>query len=310
MDGEAIYELFYMVAQPVNQIKPPVDIPTIRTRDCCQDFFLKVYADPFDNGSLRNDRSGFIFSFDDSVTSATLILQRFVNGNWENTAPLNDNTFGVFYPLGFFTNNSNERFIRYDLYWQKVIMGIGNGKYRIKCSYVFPFAPAPDIFSFEFCLEQYTADRVNGTVRLEYYMNGIFGDVNNDEHRNDYGNINFYNSFRLPGYFGFPESKYEQEQIQYTNGQRAWVKDEQEPEFTLKLRMIPGFVHDILRTDFMQADNLLITDYNAKNPLKYVAKKVIKNSDYAPAWNRLQSKLADVELKFKQEFNNLKKLHC
>lgn len=310
MNGTAITQTFYMIVKTAGSTPPLVDIPAAGTKDCCQDFFLNVLADTGNADDLRNDKSGFIYSFDDSVSSVTLTLQKLIAGVFQDVAPLNDNTYGTFFAYGFFVNNAGEKFIQYQLLWRNVLQGLGPGRYKVKCSFDFPFAPSDDQFSFDYCLAVYTPTRANQSIRLEYYLNGIFGNTSDDERRNDYGDLNFYNSYRLPGFFGYPTSKYDQEFIQYNNGQRVWVKDEQEPEFTLKLRMIPGFMHDILRTEFMQADNLLITDYNSKNPLSYIGKKVIKNSDYAPNWNILQSKLADVELKFKQEFNNLKKLYC
>ena len=110
--------------------------------------------------------------------------------------------------------------------------------------------------------------------------------------------------------FGFPVSTYEQDLIQYQNGQRLYVEDEQEPEYVLKLVPTAAFIHTIMRTDVMQADTTLITDYNANNPELWVQKAVKKNSEYAPNWNKLTNKLASVEVKFIQEFNNLKKLRC
>jgi hypothetical protein len=51
----------------------------------------------------------------------------------------------------------------------------------------------------------------------------------------------------------------------------------------------------------------MITDYNDSNIDGYFKKKVRKNGSYDPKWYPLASKLASIELKFKQAFNNLKK---
>jgi len=217
---------------------------------------------------------------------------------------------GHFFAFGFFVNDAGEQFIAYQLEWKKVLTLLGAGTYRVKAAGVVSFGGTNTQFSFEYCLSQYTTERANKTVRIDYFLSGQLG-VADDKKRKDLGDLNFFNQIRLSGFFGFPTSTYEQDFIQLTDGQKLYVEDEQEPEFTLKLDPnTASFIHELMRTDVMQADRIEITDYNANNPQSFIKKAVKKNSEYAPNWSKLQSKTASVEVKFIQEFNNLKKLRC
>jgi hypothetical protein len=311
-DGECITEVFTLVAEnPLREI-PELDIPKSNIRDCCDAFSIKALADASTIDEFKNDKAGFLWWFDSFIISSNLILQKFNNTTkvFEDLIALTDDTYGTNYNYGFFENDNEEKFIGYKMEWRNVLMIHGAGGYRVKCTATTAIADTLDIYSANYCLKQYTPERADITVRIEYYLNNITGISDNDKKIKDFGNLDWYNSFRLNGFFGFPSSTYQSEYVEYNNGQRQWVEDEQEVEYTLKLKQTPSFIHETMRTDVLQADRIFITDYNSNNPLKFVKKQVIKNGEYSPDWKRLQTKLAGVEVKFKQEYNNLKKLRC
>jgi hypothetical protein len=142
---------------------------------------------------------------------------------------------------------------------------------------------------------------------MEYYLNGIIGDSKFDELTTDYGTLNLYNSHRFDGYFMYQKSRYEKDYIRYENGLDEKVTDEQYPEYVLSLEPIPAFKHNRLRTDILQADTVLITDYNTRNFDKYYQKSVQVISEYAPEIIPLKTKCAPVKLNFKPGINNLKR---
>lgn len=307
MSNRVLKEFFTLIPTSAIPIVEVPDIPASQTQ-CCSDFVLKVLAD--DSGEdLNNDRSGFLWWFNDTINSASLVLQQFISGVWTDVETLSGaNDFGTSYDYEFYVNDAGESFIGYQLNWADVLADKGEAMFRVKCVAV-DFASVNNyLYSPVYCLKTYTAERANGTIRVEYYLSGSLGINENDEAVRDLGSLNWYNSFRLPGYFGFNTSTYEETRIQYQNGERLFVTDDQEPEFTMKLKPVPYFIHEYMRTDVMMSDNIEITDYNSKNPINLVRKKVFKNSGYAPQWKPLQSKLAGVEVKFKQTFNNHKKL--
>jgi hypothetical protein len=290
---------------PVN----PVDIiePIIPSKDmnCCSDFVWRVLADANSNDEFKNDKNTFYWWFNaESITFADLTL---VN-NLGDEYLLNSNTdYGTPKDYGFYTNAQNEVFVGYEIDWKKVIDNLGEAIYYIKCDTETIFGDKITLYSRNYCLKQYSADRADKTVRVEYWLNGILGISENDSKIKDFGELNIYNSHRFDGYFIYSESQYKDDYIIYNNGQRKYVEDEQEPEYTLSLKPIPAFKHDILRTDILQADEIQITDYNSRNIQEYIKKKVKKSGSYNPKYYPMQSKLASVELKFKQEFNNLRK---
>jgi hypothetical protein len=312
IDGEAITQEFILVGQNPNPVIPSLSLQTSGIKDCCNAFSLKVLADIATTDEFKNDVTGSLWWFNSFVTGATLELWKFSESanDYVFLANLNNNTYGTFYAFGFFVNDSNESFIGYQIEWKKVLTLQGAGGYKVKCIPTLAIGGSGSLFSNPYCLKQYTDSLANGTVKIEYNLNHINGLSSDDTKIADYGTLNWYNSLRLGGFFGFPTSTYSTEFIQYNNGERVWVKDEQEPEYVLKLRPQPAFVHDIMRTDVLQGDAILITDYNSRNAQTFIQKAVIKNGDYAPDWKRLQTKLATVEVKFRQTFNNLKKLWC
>jgi ABC-type antimicrobial peptide transport system permease subunit len=178
----------------------------------------------------------------------------------------------------------------------------------VKCLTIDFTATVGTLYSYEYCLKTYSPYLANGTIRVEYYLNGTLGVNNNDFTTKDLGTLNWYNSFRLAGYFTYVESTYTEERVLYNTGERLFVSDEQEPEYRMQLKQQPEFLHNVFRTDVMQADDVYITDYNSRLPINLITKNVYKNSSYSPRWNFLKSKLASVEVKWKQKFNNHKKL--
>lgn len=311
-DGEAIFDLFFLI--PEDPLKTPasIDLPTSRLRECCSAFSLRALADLTTTDPFKNDVAGFLWWFNDVVSSAVLKLFKYdINvSDYIEIAVLNSTNYGTNYSYGFFVNDNAEKFVGYQLEWKKALTLHGEGSYKVKCEVTSSIGGNITLESPEYCLKHYSPERADGTVKIEYYLNNILGISSDDYKTKDLGSLNWYNSIRVPGYFGFNTSSYESDYIQYNNGQRVWVEDEQEPEFTLKLKPVAQYVHETMRTDILQADRILITDYNSKNPGSFIQKPVIKNSNYEPEWMPLKSKLAPVTVKFKQEFNNHKKLRC
>lgn len=310
-DGECFQQLFFLVPTDPSVSTTTLALPPSKKRECCGEFSLKALADIASYDPFKNDFHRPYFYFDDSVSAAVLKLYKHDGNDYVYLATLTGaNTYGQDYPYGYFTNSVNEKFISYRLEWKSVININGEGSYKVKCEATDYLGSLIEIFDYDYCLKQYTVERANGTVKVEFLQANTTGINKNDFKVKDLGDAGILDMLRIPAYFGYPSSTYQEERIQYNNGQRVFVEDEQEPEFTLKTKPIAGFIHEILRTEMMQADQIFITDYNNTNPLKFIRKQVYKNSDYSPAWKPMQNKLAIVEIKFKQEFNNLKKLRC
>lgn len=293
----------YMIAE--NPIDEETTVLDPKKLDCCSDLVWNVLADSSDANLLKNDSNSFLWWFNkDAISTAVLSL---VKSDGTELVLTNDSTYGTPYDYGFYVNGFREKLVGYLIEWRKVLLVLGEDMYKVKCVTTSIFGDTNTKYSENYCLKQYTVERANNTVRIEYYLNGIIGLNRFDDKSKDLGNLNWYNSHRFAGYFQYVKSDYKTDYIQYDNGQREFVEDEQEPEYMLSLKGIPMFKHDVLRTDILQADNTIITDYNYKNIDNYFQKNVQKSSSYEPKWNALRTKLASVELKFKQKYNQLKK---
>lgn len=310
LDGESVKQIVYMIAEDPVPTEATLPVPAASTRDCCSDFYLKVFASTTDSDEYKNDRNGFLWWFKDIISSATIYLQKEdCTSGYTNVATLNTNDYGTFYALGFDTNDNDDNYIGYQLNWRDVLSTHGQGNYRIKCDFVSTLGNGSK-YSNEFQLIPYSAGRINGTVRIEYWLNNYIGDNNDDYAVRDFLELNWYNSIRIPGVFRYNSSPYDEETIQYENGQINPVTDVQKPDYELKTKYLPFFVHDLLRTDILQADTIKITDYNANNTKSYIKKEVRKAGEFRPDWKGLVSRLAPVTIKFYQGVNNLRRKRC
>lgn len=299
-------KLIYSLGQPAIPTVLTPDLPEFTHFGCGCDFTLKALADN-SGDPLKNDKAGFLWWFNDTINAAQLTLQKWSGSAWVDVAVLVDNTYGTNYAFEFFTNEQGENFIGYQLEWALVLDAEGEGSYRVICATTDYLAATNTLYSYEYCLKTYSPARANGTIRIEYYNNGVLGRSDVDEMFKDFGDLNWYNAFRLNGWFGFPKYQYEKTNIQYNNGQILNVTHEQTPRYELQLKMQPDFVHEALRIDAVMSDAILITDYNNYSPKNYVSKRVIHDGNYEPDWNKGRNKLADVKLDFLQEVNLLKK---
>lgn len=279
--------------------------------DCCSELIWKVLADAGSSDPLKNDINNFIWWFDkDAVDTAILTI---VSSGGDEVELTGSSVYGTPYDYGFeiipsvTVNGYNKKAVGYKIEWKKVLADLGEAAFYIRCDITTIFGASATYNSDSYCLKQYTADRANGTIRVEYYLNGLLGKNDNDEELNDYLSANWYNQHRFDGVFHFTNASYKTDEILYDNGQVDFVEDEQTPEYLMTLKPIPAFKHDVLRTDILMADEILITDYNTRNIDNYFQKKVRKNGSYDPKFYPLKSKLGSIELKFKQEYNNLKK---
>lgn len=307
LDGERSIRKMMCINQNAQRLATPVSIPANVNPGCCGDFVLNVLADSSSVES-QNDKNTIINWFGPTTSGATLVLKKWVDGAWVDIETISNNKFGVYGAFGYFVNNEGQNFIKLEIDWSLVLDEEGEGTYKITTEYIDPIFGNDSFDSYEYCLKTYSQDAANGTVLLEYWMSGVTSDILDDTKIKDYGSQLIHNSFRLRGVFGYPKATYKEDDIEYNNGQRLFVEDEQTPTYKLNLLLIPFFIHEILRTDFMMADRLAITDYNSLNNGSYVKKYVRKDSGYEPGWYELQSNFASVELQFKQEFNRHRKL--
>ncbi len=305
MNGEEIHNTFFVLQTPPPSVTVALDLPKSTVADCppC----LNILASITDASSFKNDKTGFLFKFSELITGLAFTLQKKVNGTFTNIVTLNNNNFGTFFPLGFIIDEKNRKYVGYLIDWRLVLIGHSVGFYRLKTEDTNIFGTFTQ-FSEEYCLKEYTAHRAEGSVKIETITSKLRGDINDPTDILDFGD-GWYQSTRLCGMFGFDTSDYVEERTEYRNGQQKWVKDEQTEKYILKLKPINSELHKFVKTDILQADEILITDYNKNNPTKHIQQNVNRNGNYEPKWQP-KTKVAGVEVAFKSAFNNLRKKQC
>ena len=302
-DGYGYFKTQNVTLIANNPISITPTVITAKQLDCCDDLRWNVLADATTSDPIKNDKNSFLWWFDKSVINAAVT---YLVKDGVDYLLMGNSNYGVPHDYTFYTNPSNQNLIGYEIDWNKVINTLGEGMYQIKCVATTIFGATITQLSDTYCLAQYTESRAENTVRVEYYNTGILGDKN-DEKIKDFGTLSWYNQHRFDGSFIFKSSEIKEDDIIYSNGQRKYVELDQEPEYTLELKPIPAFKHDVLRMEIIMADSILITDYNSKNFETYYKKKVKNKGGYSPKLYPLKSKLGSVSLTFIQEFNNLKK---
>lgn len=300
--GEVIYQRFYLISEDVSAVSP---LPlTSNSGECC--FVLPVFGETVVTDDLYNDFSSPLFFWGNGFSTANLVLQKYVNGAWADQDDLDNNTYGTYYAFGFWYNSYQQSAVGYNLEWRLVLAAFGEGNYRVK-SVGTPLITGSGVtkYSLEYCLKEYKEHRADNTVRIDYLLNGIMGDPEDDRKRKDFGVINWSASVRLPdSVFGYDTSSTEKEYVKYQNGEMKWLRDSQIEEYMLKTGRFPNEVHSLIKKEILQADEIKITDFNINNPTRHKERYVIFNGGYEPDW-AYGTMLAPVEIKFQQAYQNL-----
>lgn len=297
------------------------DVGTFTQTECC--FSLPALADSVNpDDGYRNDKHSVINKYDKNLFTFVIItLQKYEGSGYVDKVDLLDNTYGTTYNYGTFIDSDNTlKYVAYIIDWLKVLNapGFGEGTYRFKFKETDAFANNTESFyPFEFCLKNYTEDRANFTTRFEWYTKGYRGDFENDtdvwdfvQVASDVGGDGWFNQMRLPrSFFGYNRSSYERDYIRYSNGQQVYLQDEQIEAYTWNSGQYPADLHSFIKNDVLQADRILVTDYNKNNPNIIKDKAIKPDSNYEPEWQYNNLK-AFVNLDFVQEFQNRRKLRC
>ena len=306
--GEAIKQDFKIIKNNPSGDLVELDLPKSTVNDCC--FTIPVFAKSTGGDNYINDQSSVLWFYDAGFTDAVLNLQKYENGSWSEVANLNNDTYGTYYPFGFEVNDKEENLLGYLINWQLILAGLGAGTYRVQTEETTVLGDIVNRFSLEWCLQEYTDNRANYTTRIDWYNTGIIGSTTNDKDTRDFGSLNWFNQVRLPDTtFGEDTATYEREYVRYQNGQQVWLQDNSVEEYTLKTGRFPSYLHKLIKFDLLQAERILITNYDADAPVQHTDKEVIPSSNYEPNYFR-GSKLADVVVTFQQAYQNHQHKRC
>ena len=269
-------------------------------KKCCYD--LNVFADSADSDSLKNDNSNIIKIIPKQYT-VSMNLQKLVSGSWATQAALTDNTYGTFYAQGFESKGNND-YIGYALSWRTVLSGFGTGRYRIQ----FDAGSSNEFYSEEYCLRNYSALAIDGSVRIKYLWNSVIGDKNQKLQR-DFAGINWWNEIRLmPTIFGFKSGSFESEQVRYQNGKERSISKGFREEYQMIIKQLPSELHDVVVNDILMSDDIKITDYNSQNAASFVDVEVEVQGGYEPNYSDARV-YPNVTVNFIDKYDNRRKLY-
>lgn len=275
--------------------------------DCC--FILPLFGDTGDTDSFKNDRTGFFRSYPLTVTAVDLLIQKCVNDTFVTQHTIVDNTYGTFSSFGTFTANGR-KYVSIYIDWTAILSAFGEGIYQIATDETNILASLSNQSqcSFAYRLQNFTADRANRTVRIDTVNNNILGDPS-DQKKTTTFPTDWNDGIRIPAWFGSDTSDYEEERTRYNDGFLQFLKDDQTEKYVLDTDRMPSDVHKYLKTNVLQANTILITDYNTDNANEHVNTQVVRDGGYEPQWSK-RSKLAKVSVEFKSAFDNMRKLNC
>lgn len=280
MNGQAIKQDIY-VLRPSSNISNPIQSQS-GNNGCI--FELPALAEYEPTDDHFNDIHAPIWFFDDLFSDVKIYLQK-KSIEWVDLVELTDNTYGTFYPYGFFVNKFGNSAIGYLIEWTKVLNENGPGSYRIRVSGEKSIGTFDGLTSFEFSLKSYTADRADKTVRVQWNRSGVLGNRLKDSDVDDYGQLNWLNQLRVPNsMFGFDISDFTEEYVRYPNGENEWIGDSQIEELKWDIYLLPNYIHRFIKVDIMQSGKVMFTDYNKLAPTQTIDRICVPTSGYKPEW--------------------------
>ena len=260
---------------------------------------LPVFGDLFSDDLQNNDFTS-VLAWQKKLSVVSFEL---LDENCNKIADLNDNTYGIYYPDGYWSSSNGFTFFQnnytgYKLDWKKVLQAFGPGGYKIKQVKYKILTPTEitEECSCFFDLSQYTDARANETVRIETTQNGyIIGQGL------DYTNINWKEQIRIPGFFGNKQRRLEQDNYLDKNRRTTQIQDSLIHEFSLEPYFWPACLREEIDS-ILLANEILVSDYNIDNTDDLKNISVIPTSIETEYFGK-SNKAAD-EMKFEERRKN------
>ena len=227
---------------------------------CYNNLTLAGGSEPF-----QNDIKAVLFK----VFNVADTIDFFLEKETVEVAALNDNTLGTFFPIGSFP--TQPLLAGFKLEWEKVLAAHGEGNYKIRIERNLIIGN-DIIFTINYNLKTFTAELADETIWIEWIHNGEIID------ELDYTGIDWFQSIRLPGFFGNKQTEFEEEIFKDSNFQTFQIRNELTFPRLVEIGPVPSCVSDFL-TNLVQANIIQITDYNLRNHDYFLQQKVVRLSE-------------------------------
>lgn len=257
-----------------------------------------------------------------AATVVSIVLQKCTGvDTWTTVTTLNNNTYGKYYPLGGFTNHPT--YVGYLINWARVLALRGAGIYRIRFNTQMR-TKVGCLVSDEFDLRVFSCRVAHGTVKFEAILKGQIGSATVQGKVYDLCNMSvefvggtrnggWYDSVRLPGFFGYEKIKeYLEVILEYQTGLQERVKDEAIQSFSFMSNYFKKELHDRLKIYGLMSDKLLVSDYNINNSDYNINRlHIIKAGPYEPVYqDKLRRRISKVTVEFSAGVQNIIKSLC
>lgn len=304
--GEAFKFCCTIIRDNDSAPNPVLDIVEELDERCT--FSLPALADVNSTDEFKNDVFSVYFKWAESSQNATMKLFRCD----EEVKTLDNNDYGTFYELGFHQDDG-KKYIGYKIDWKKILEDpdLGEGEYYVLCEATTATGQAAaSKQSFLWCLNQYQQHRADKTTRLEWTHDGIIGDWEKDT--DIYSFDNWYGGLRIPNSIIYNETYgKEYEEREFENGNTQDILNEDVPQWDYQIESAPWFLHRYLSLDVFKAEQILISDYNFRNPIKNMIQRSVKvSSDPDITWNNGANPNGSLTVQMEQKVNRHKKRFC
>ncbi|MGR3178866.1 MAG: hypothetical protein ACUZ8E_12505 [Candidatus Anammoxibacter sp.] len=202
----------------------------------------------------QNDKTSILIKTFFELDAINFFLEKKTIGTFNEVAVLNDSTFGTFFGFGTL---SNPLLTGFELKWSSVLSEFGEGNYRLRIDRN-TLLGSDVIFSINYNLKTFSAELADNTIVIEWIQNGQIIDGL------DFTGLNWRQSVRFPGFFGERQTEFEEEIWKDTNFTNVQIRNELTFTYKCEIGVIPSCIGDII-FNLLQANTILITDYNIKN---------------------------------------------
>lgn len=264
-------------------------------KECC--YSHVVFADVNSSKRYRNDFTSFYYQKQLSNETVEFVLLH-VDENEEYE--LNDDTFGRFFPFGFFEENIN--FSGVLIEWKKVLEEIGEGSFKI-VKKTEKIGISTEYPSMTYNLKQFSTKYADKTVRIDAVMNGKL-----ENSKIDFTGLGWKSSIRVPGFFGRRNPNYEEDFIVAQDFEKRQISMKQQNEYKFQTNMIPDCLTDEILDFYLFADDIYMNDYNLNNHSYKFNNFGVKFATNEGTEYFTGSRKAIINLNFTDKFeNNLKR---
>lgn len=266
-------------------------------KECC--YKNIVLASLTESDAEKNDYTSFFFVKQNSSDTCDFVL---INSATLAEYSLDD-TYGELVEFGGYNTQPNLKTFKVE--WRKVLNVLGAGTYQIRKD-ISISGITNEIISNTYTLRHYSTTEADRTIRIDSVFNGEFVNLGVD-----FKGTGYSTTLRTKGFFGNREVKYTVENLVRRGTYKKETYDfRNENEYILQTGAIPDCITDQIFDLMLWGDEIFITDYNSVNhSYKYKLFPVELAENIGTEYiNR--TRRAVVNIKFKDRYNNQRKINC